>query len=802
MPNYVSPTGRVVRVDSAEDAALYRSLGYHEEGAAESQERVGTEEESRYYSRGIERGKAFVEGIGSGATAGITDMIAGPESETAKRALHNSGTRLAGEIVGGFIGAKIPVTPAGAIARAGTSVTKGLGGGLLAKGVGGAVEGSLYGAGAMAASASLSGDPINAEVLGAGVGIGGLIGFGAGAVGGALERSALKRSGKAAGEVIEDLQKKEQIAHLESELSQLDTRLPADRSVVPREHWDRLRHSARDIGDELLEVHKAAKEAVSQVKQAGSFADSVAAAEYRTIPGMGGLAGAVHQIARQVDRQMTAFLSGRGNTDVLRSAAMDFFKEIDEIKAMGWNFPSGPASMGRDLVAGAIDAVEKSKVSGDVASVLRSLPKDPTAITRAQADKLAAAIHSASGLSERTGGLADSVEEFLGSIGTVREGTLPERLYGGFEDLRTASRQARQGARVAKENLPAIKQRRKEIQDQLDELRKPPDDLKHKPHPVWNFTKRLAHYGGAMEGAKLGRMIGGGGYGAAMGAMIGGSAVSTLLGFGPEGGGLAGALLGARGRVRARLNSAIMRWGGAAGRAARRGIPAYTAILGATALSPAPRRTTDLRESVKDRIEEVAALMPTLPNNAYAATGAVADEHPELAAALQEHIVRAISYLHTMAPRNPGTVVVGGKDRWVPSEIKAREYAERWFGVFMPLEAGEEFLSGNASPAVIHALANTHPAYYNELRTAMLNKISDPKVMARLDRHARSQVTWFTGIPMDSSERPEIVEFLQQQLTAPPVTGPVPPEQQASLGGRPPGPAQENLTQAQRLTAR
>lgn len=802
MPNrkVKGPSGRVIEAAPGE-YELLKSLGYRDEEPEEATSRIQERVTEEHFDRPLAKISAVGSGIVSGATLGLSDFALTEEGR--EEALRNPGYRVAGEIVGGLVGTKLPFSPAAAAVKAGGAITKKLGGGVIAKGVGAAAEGAAFGTGASVAQAQLTGEPFTVETFAAGAGIGSLLGFGAGLAGGALEKSALKRSGRAADDVVRDLEKEERIAHLEAKASQLDNPATADRTVIPRENWERVRNSAREVGDELKEIHQSARVALDQVKAAGSFADSVAKADYRTIPGMGIQAGSeIHQAARQLDKAMTTFLAGKGGADLVQGAAVDFFRLVDESKAAGFIFPQGPATMGRDLVAGALDAVERAKVSGDVAHLLRGLPSDAAKMTRTQAEKFAAAVQTAGGLSDNVAGLTDSVDEFLKSIGTSRDGNLAERLYGGFEDLRAGTQQARSAARAVKENAPAVKAQRAAIQAELKKLKSDAvTATKHERHPIKGFLHRLEHYAGTVGGGRIGRRLLGPGGGFA-GAVLGGATISTVMSGDAKSGALAGIALGARGRVSALLNRAVSRWGVMGGRTIRRGIPAYTTILSATALSPSPRETRDLRESVKDRAEEVATLMPALPSSAYAATAWLGDEHPEFARAAQEHIQRAIAYLHTMAPRNPGTVIVGGKDRWLPSEIKAREYADRWLGVMMPLEAGEAFLRGEASSATIHALAATNPSYYDYLRKQMIMQVSDPKVMARLDKHARSQVTWFTGVPMDSSERPEIVEFLQQQLTAPPQTGPVPPQPQASLGGRPPGPAQESMTQAQRLTAR
>src|SRR5690348_7343023 len=104
----VSPTGRVVYAED-KDAGLYKSLGYRSQTTEEQASAGIARATEEYYTRPTAKIQTALEGAVSGATLGISDMIAGPDSETAKRAMYNPGTRMGAEIVGGIAGLKLPM---------------------------------------------------------------------------------------------------------------------------------------------------------------------------------------------------------------------------------------------------------------------------------------------------------------------------------------------------------------------------------------------------------------------------------------------------------------------------------------------------------------------------------------------------------------------------------------------------------------------------------------------------------------------------------------------------------------------
>lgn len=821
--NYVSPTGRVVTV-ADKDRSLYESLGYSPETIEHEAGREQAVTRKAYYERPIEKAQAAVEGVYSGASLGLYDVAMGHDSETARRAEFNPGTRLAGEIVGGMLGMHLP------LGKGITSVTRLPGQSVAAKGASAALEGAVYGAGQGVAEARLSGDPLTVETVIHGAGAGALLNFGASLAGSALERRAAKAEHSAA----EAVKKEERIAHLESELARHDASEAGVMGPEHKPHWDNFRTSAREAADDLLTQARDADAAMKTVKESGSFVKSAEEGLIKQPPvasptaealksakagGTNWLAKsgnmvesvakdltnqttqaafdwrrpALQDVAKVADAEMArAFKTG--DVALARKAADAFFSTAQRA---GVTIESGLGALGPEGVASALKAVEEAHVYKKVGKTLNELPANFANMTRNQADKLAAAVERASALSQNGASLKDGADRLMENLGVMHDGTMAERLYQGIESARNA-----RGAKGGKGVTKGPSSNKAAIEKELKELRGDESKETKSKSGRRGLVQRISRFMAAGYGAKaLSGSVGGGYLTRAVGAMTGGSLINSLMG----GEGLLGSVLSAKSRLGARVNANILKWARPTAAALRRGAPAYAAILRHTALSSDPQdEKAGVQDLAKARIQELDSLIPGLPDHAYSATAWLQDEHPELQAGAQEWMRNAITYMQSVAPKNPGTVVVAGKDRWLPSLLKAKDFADRWMGCFQPVEAGEAYLRGEATHATVQALAACNPGVYSAYRDRMLIELSDPEVIKRLDVHQRSKAAMFTGVPLDGLQDPGAVEFFQQQFATAQANSRVPPSASGSPG-RPPGPADAQgalQSQAQRLTYR
>ena len=205
--NLVRPDGTAVSVP-AEKATLLIGLGYRPEVVEEELDRLKQSGEAKYYEGTGQQVLAGVEGLASGATLGLADLVMDDEA-TRKRAAYNPGTRLAGELVGGVVpsvlapglgtaGKLARATPAGALSKASLGYAeRALGEGLASKVVGLGAEGALTGLGGEITRSTLSGDPLTVEQAMSGMTLGAVFGAGAGTLLHGVQRVRAARAARA-----------------------------------------------------------------------------------------------------------------------------------------------------------------------------------------------------------------------------------------------------------------------------------------------------------------------------------------------------------------------------------------------------------------------------------------------------------------------------------------------------------------------------------------------------------------------------------------------------------------------------
>ncbi len=190
----VSPDGEVGEIPEENAEQAYQA-GFRPETRQEGYERG---RKAKYGDRDVE---AFAAGVGRGATFGLTDLALSKsglvESETLKGLqTHNEGASIAGDVVGAAGTMLIPgvggFTAGGLAAKAGAAgakvagkaLGKGLASRVAAKGIGGAVEGGLFGLGSAISEDVLEDGNLDlaGEKLASHIGIGVILGGGANAL--------------------------------------------------------------------------------------------------------------------------------------------------------------------------------------------------------------------------------------------------------------------------------------------------------------------------------------------------------------------------------------------------------------------------------------------------------------------------------------------------------------------------------------------------------------------------------------------------------------------------------------------
>lgn len=202
--NLIRPDGKVVSVTRG-DAELLIGLGYRPETPEEADVKVAQAQRAEDYG-GIGQGViAAGEGLVSGLLPG-SDYLMADEATRARAELHPT-ARFFGELAGNLVpvlgqeNALLGKLPGAVISKGTTRGAEAvLGKGLASKVVGGAAEGALWGGASEVTASSLSGDPLTAEGILAGMGLGAAFGGGANVLAHGFERAALAaRAGETAG---------------------------------------------------------------------------------------------------------------------------------------------------------------------------------------------------------------------------------------------------------------------------------------------------------------------------------------------------------------------------------------------------------------------------------------------------------------------------------------------------------------------------------------------------------------------------------------------------------------------------
>jgi hypothetical protein len=187
----VRSDGSKVVVPDAEAQKLLTLGSHREETAGEDLSAGIAQGYEDHYSTPGQQALTAIEGTLSGLSVGLSDIFIDGEG-TQDRARYNPGIRLGTELLGGVlpvmgpagalgrVGAAVRYTPAALLARGAEAAGEALGRGskTMAALVRGGVEGGGIGIGQAITTAQLTGDPITAESIMAGMGWGALWGGG------------------------------------------------------------------------------------------------------------------------------------------------------------------------------------------------------------------------------------------------------------------------------------------------------------------------------------------------------------------------------------------------------------------------------------------------------------------------------------------------------------------------------------------------------------------------------------------------------------------------------------------------
>jgi hypothetical protein len=278
------------------------------------------------------------------------------------------------------------------------------------------------------------------------------------------------------------------------------------------------------------------------------------------------------------------------------------------------------------------------------------------------------------------------------------------------------------------------------------------------------WMRRLVKQGASGVGGAAGYKAGGGGIpGAAMGAMgwsLGGMLGGSLFDFVVANAGLAAASSrGMRGRILFATEKLLK----GTAKAGRRVTP--LAILNESPMGD-EGDGRDLQDAFNRRKSELLALAGNAQGSAeraYANLLPVRLAHQETGALVHANTDAALSFLHDRLPKDPGTMVRGGKSIYRHSETEMAKFARYVEAVHGgPANILEDFAEGNGSPEAAEVFRELFPeaarAFYSDLMQLM------PLVEVPADR--RFQLSLLLDVPLDTIFRPDRATAFQDTWKA------------------------------------
>lgn len=250
---------------------------------------------------------------------------------------------------------------------------------------------------------------------------------------------------------------------------------------------------------------------------------------------------------------------------------------------------------------------------------------------------------------------------------------------------------------------------------------------------------------------------------------------------------LASSLLSLKGAVVGGITSSAEKWVPKGLRLATKVAPRVEPLL--TRLDgTVDKGRKDRAELMAARAEEVRAAAPNIRDTLYKSIQGLDQYHPELAPAMFDTAVKQFTFLYDKLPTDPGSAFSQLKSLWKP-DAAAMEKWGRYYRVFQdPVGVAKEMLdTGRVLPEYAEGLQAMSPAIYVHMRSEMLMRLSDPKVMAKTSYPDQVALSLLLDIPLHSSMTAKFIAPQMQMYTERNKPTSIPPQTTAggTNGGRP-----------------
>lgn len=203
---------------------------------------------------------------------------------------------------------------------------------------------------------------------------------------------------------------------------------------------------------------------------------------------------------------------------------------------------------------------------------------------------------------------------------------------------------------------------------------------------------------------------------------------------------------------------------GAAARVGRR--PAVTAAtVLASPLWPGSQREEGktAAANARNRIDELAEAAADPDAVRAAVRAAVPSSDPDFVRAVEDAVLRKLSYLQRHAPSPPAPSVLGRR-QWSPSRSEIASFARRIQAAEDPVSVLEDLADGTVSREAAETLREVYPEIFAEVQTRLIERATELEESVPYKR--RLQISSLFDVPLDDSLKPENLHHYQELLSA------------------------------------
>lgn len=156
-----------------------------------------------------------------------------------------------------------------------------------------------------------------------------------------------------------------------------------------------------------------------------------------------------------------------------------------------------------------------------------------------------------------------------------------------------------------------------------------------------------------------------------------------------------------------------------------------------------------------------------------------------------------IGYLRDKLPKDPGTTHKLGLSRWKETDRDIRAWARHLAGATDPIGVLQRAATEAITPQEAEAVRTLYPAMFAKFQSVMAENLDS--LQQNATRNQRINLSILTGVPVDSTMRPNFQKFVQQQYLNRGVVASNMAAEQGKLNSKPSAikPAKSELTKSQ-----